>query len=114
MGTKTLLSIPLFIKRLLAAITPDALQSTILTSLHAKTPVQERALVVAREQYRAQWHEVWEKAGFDYVLCLPHPSPAIPKGTAEKATFASCGSMLIFNIVSLSYLHIVLCISFVI
>ncbi|KAL4068445.1 amidase signature domain-containing protein [Scleroderma yunnanense] len=101
-GTKTLLSIPLFIKRILAAVTPDALQSAILTSVHAKTPAQERALVVEREQYRAHWRDVLEESGFDYILCLPHPAPAIPRGTSEKATFASCGSMMIWNILDYS------------
>ncbi|KAG6329036.1 hypothetical protein ID866_10053, partial [Astraeus odoratus] len=44
-ATKSLLSMPLIVKRLLALFTSDTLQASVLTSVHAKTPTQERALI---------------------------------------------------------------------
>lgn len=97
--TKTLLSLPLWIKRLLALMISDPLYAGLLTKVHAKTPSEERALVVEREAYRARWHEAWEGESLDFVLTVPHATPAIPTNTAVKATFASCGYALIWNIV---------------
>ncbi|KAI6142600.1 amidase signature domain-containing protein [Pisolithus tinctorius] len=97
-ATKSLLSLPLFFKSLLARFTSDPVQYAMLTSVHAKSPSQERALVVAREEYRAKWREVWESNEWDFLVCAPHPSPAIPKGTAEKVTLVSCANMIIWNI----------------
>ncbi|KAI6038345.1 amidase signature domain-containing protein [Pisolithus marmoratus] len=97
-ATKSLLSLPLFLKSFLARFASDPVQYAMLTSVHTKSPSQERALVVAREEYRAKWREVWEHNGWDFLVCAPHPSPAIPKGTAEKVTLVSCANMMIWNI----------------
>ncbi|KAI6012059.1 amidase signature domain-containing protein, partial [Pisolithus microcarpus] len=98
-ATKSLLSLPQFLKSVLARFASDPVQSAMLTSVNTKSPSQERALVVAREEYRAKWREVWENNEWDFLVCAPHPSPAIPKGTAEKVTLVSCANMMIWNIV---------------
>ncbi|KAI6118647.1 amidase signature domain-containing protein [Pisolithus croceorrhizus] len=97
-ATKSLLSLPQFLKSVLARFASDPVQSAMLTSVNAKSPSQERALVVAREEYRAKWRGVWENNEWDFLVCAPHPSPAIPKGTAEKVTLVSCANMMIWNI----------------
>lgn len=97
-ATKSLLSLPQFLKSVLARFASDPVQSAMLTSVNTKSPSQERALVVAREEYRAKWREVWENNEWDFLVCAPHPSPAIPKGTAEKVTLVSCANMMIWNI----------------
>ncbi|KIK90589.1 hypothetical protein PAXRUDRAFT_831564 [Paxillus rubicundulus Ve08.2h10] len=114
-GVKSLLGMPLFVKQFLAMVTRgltgDEVWASMLEKFHTKTSEEERALVVAREAYRARWHEAWEAEGLDFVLLVPHPLPAIPSGTAEKVTLISCGYMMIFNI--LDYVAGVLPVSFV-
>ncbi|KIJ15384.1 hypothetical protein PAXINDRAFT_11929 [Paxillus involutus ATCC 200175] len=114
-GVKSLLGMPLFVKQFLAmltrGLTGDEVWASMLEKFHTKTSGEERALVVAREEYRARWHEAWEAEGLDFVLTVPHPLPAIPTGTAEKVTLTSCGYMMIFNI--LDYVAGVLPVSFV-
>ncbi|KAF9220805.1 amidase signature enzyme [Gyrodon lividus] len=101
-GVKSLLGMPLFVKQFMAMLTRkftgDEVWASMLEKLHTKTSSEERALVVAREEYRARWHEAWEAEGLDFVLTVPHPLPAIPAGTAEKVTLVSCGFTMIFNI----------------
>lgn len=102
-GSKFLLGMPLFIKRLLAmltrSLTGDELGASLIESLHTKTAAEERALVVARDEYRARWYDAWEEEGLDFVLTVPHPLPAIPKGTAEKVTLISAALGMICNMV---------------
>ncbi|KAF8841095.1 amidase signature enzyme [Paxillus ammoniavirescens] len=101
-GVKSLLGMPLFVKQFLAmltrGLTGDEVWASMLEKFHTKTSGEERALVVAREEYRARWHEAWEAEGLDFVLTVPHPLPAIPAGTAEKVTLISCSYTMIFNI----------------
>ncbi|KAF8841096.1 amidase signature enzyme [Paxillus ammoniavirescens] len=101
-GVRSLLRMPLFIKQCLAmwtrGLTGDEVWASMLEKFHTKTSEEERALVIAREEYRARWHEAWEAEGLDFVLTVPHPLPAIPTGTAEKVTLISCGYMMIFSI----------------
>jgi len=111
LGIKSLLGMPLWLKKFLAVVTRkltgDEVWASMLETLHTKSPAEERSLVVARDEYRAQWHQAWEAEELDFVLTVPHPLPAIPAGTAEKATLVSCGYMMIFNIVSVSPLFAV-------
>ncbi|KAF8438871.1 amidase signature domain-containing protein [Boletus edulis BED1] len=102
-ASKSLLEMPLFVKKLLAmftrSLTGDDVSASFTESLHTKTAAEERALVVARDQYRAQWYDAWEAEGLDFVLTVPHPMPAIPTGTAEKVTLISAALTMICNIV---------------
>jgi len=102
-ASKSLLEMPLFVKKFLAMLTRsftgDEVSASFTESLHTKTAVEERALVVARDQYRAQWYDAWEAEGLDFVLTVPHPMPAIPTGTAEKVTLIPSALTMICNIV---------------
>ncbi|KAH7882496.1 amidase signature domain-containing protein [Phlebopus sp. FC_14] len=104
-GLRSLLEMPLFVKKLLAKLTRrfngDVVWASMLENLHVKTPSQERALVVAREAYKARWHEAWDTEGLDFVLTVPHSLPGIPAGAAEKVTLVSASYVMIFNIVRL-------------
>ncbi|KAG2140696.1 amidase signature domain-containing protein [Suillus clintonianus] len=112
---RSLLGMPLWIKKIMAMITRkftgDEFGASMLETVHLKSPAEERALVVSRDEYRAKWHRAWEDEGFDFLLTVPHSLPAIPAGTAEKATLVSAGYMTIFNI--LDYVAGVLPVSFV-
>jgi hypothetical protein len=102
-SSKSLLEMPLFVKKLLAMLvrifTGDNVWASLIESSHAKTAAEERALVVARDEYRVRWHDAWEAEGLDFVLTAPHPMPAIPTGTAEKVTLISAALGMICNIV---------------
>lgn len=94
---------PLFIKKIIATLTRhltgDEVWTSLIEKLHTKTASEERALVIARDAYRLRWNEAWEAEGFDFVLTVPHPMPAIPTGTAEKVTLMSTALPMICNIV---------------
>ncbi|KAF9240451.1 amidase signature domain-containing protein [Melanogaster broomeanus] len=114
-GVKSILGMPLFVKQFMAMLTRkltgDEVWASMLEKMHTKSPSEERALVVERDEYRARWHEAWEADGLDFVLTVPHSLPAIPAGTAEKATLVSAAPTMIFNI--LDYAAGVLPVSFV-
>lgn len=103
-AVKSLLGMPLLLKKFLAMITRkltgDEVWASMLETLHLKSPAEERALVVSRDEHKAKWHKAWEDEGFDFLLTVPHALPAIPTGTAEKVTLVSASYMMIFNIVS--------------
>ncbi|KAH0834964.1 amidase signature domain-containing protein [Lanmaoa asiatica] len=102
-SSKSLLEMPFFIKKFIAMLirklTGDEVWASLIEKLHTKTASEERALVVARDEYRVRWHDAWEAEGLDFVLTVPHPMPAIPTGTAEKVTLISAALPMICNIV---------------
>lgn len=102
-GSRSLLEMPLFIKKIIAMLTRhlmgDEIWASLIEKLHPKTASEERELVVARDEYRARWHDAWEAEGLDFVLTVPHPMPAIPTGSAEKVTLISAALCMICNIV---------------
>jgi hypothetical protein len=104
LAVRSLLGMPLLLKKFLAMITRkftgDEVWALMLETLHLKSPAEERALVVSRDEYKAKWHQAWESEGFDFLLTVPHALPAIPTGTSEKVTLVSASYMMIFNIVS--------------
>ncbi|KAG2068532.1 amidase signature enzyme [Suillus decipiens] len=114
-AVRSLLAMPLFLKKILATITRkltgDEVWASMLETLHLKSPAEERALVVSRDEYKAKWHQAWENEGFDFLLTVPHALPAIPTGSAEKVTLVSASYMMIFNI--LDYVAGVLPVTFV-
>ncbi|KAG1726398.1 amidase signature domain-containing protein [Suillus lakei] len=101
LAVKSLLGMPLWLKKFLAMITRnftgDEVWASMLETLHLKSPAEERALVVSRDEYRAKWYKAWEDEGFDFLL--------------TKVTLVSAGYMMIFNI--LDYVAGVLPVSFV-
>ena len=74
--------------------------SQLYDIMHTKSVVQDRKSIVARDVYRARWHEKWIEEGLDFVLTVPHPFPALENGTSEQTTLMSAGYTLIFNLVS--------------
>ncbi|TFK41787.1 amidase signature domain-containing protein [Crucibulum laeve] len=95
-----LLRLPRFFKRLLSFSTrkTDPLATAFAQILHKKTVVEERELVVARDRYRAKWHEKWTEEGLDLVLTVPHALPAFEHGASAKATLVSAGYNFIFSV----------------
>jgi len=79
--------------------------------MHPKTAVQDRASIVARDVYRAEWHKKWTEEGLDFVLTVPHAFPALENGTSEQTTLMSAGYTLLFNL--LDYTAGVLPVTFV-
>lgn len=112
---KSLLGMPLWLKKFLAMVTRkstgDEVWASMLETIHLKSPAEERVLVVSRDEYREKWHQAWEDERFDFLLTVPHSLPAIPAGTAEKVTLVSAAYTMIFNI--LDYAAGVLPVSFV-
>lgn len=102
-SSKSLLEMPFFVKKIIAMLTRhltgDEIWASLIEKLHIKTASEERALVVARDEYRDRWHDAWEAEGLDFVLTVPHPLPAIPAGAAEKVTLMSAALTMICNIV---------------
>ena len=77
--------------------------SQLYGMMHTKTTVQDRKSIVARDLYRAEWHERWKEEGLDFVLTVPHAFPALENGTSEQTTLMSAGYTLIFNLVSFDF-----------
>lgn len=67
--------------------------------MHSKTILEERALVVQRDEHRAAWHSRWAEEDLDFVLTVPFPLPALENGTSEKASLMTAGYTFIFNVV---------------
>ena len=100
----SLLHLPKILKKILAFFTRqtggDPMASQLYDIMHTKSVVQDRKSIVARDVYRARWHEKWIEEGLDFVLTVPHPFPALENGTSEQTTLMSAGYTLIFNLVS--------------
>lgn len=96
-----LFSLPRWFKKLLSFFnrSRDPLFADMIQLLHPKTVLEERDLVVRREEYRAAWHDQWIEEGLDFVLSVPHSLPALPHGGALKATLMSTGFTFIPSLV---------------
>jgi Asp-tRNA(Asn)/Glu-tRNA(Gln) amidotransferase A subunit family amidase len=112
---RSLSGMPLWLKKFLAMVTRkftgDEVWASMLEKFHPKTPAEERALVLSRDEHRERWYQAWEYEGLDFVLTVPHALPAIPAGTAEKVTLVSASYSMMFNI--LDFVAGVLPVSFV-
>ncbi|KAF9525439.1 amidase signature domain-containing protein [Crepidotus variabilis] len=99
-----LLQMPRFIKNILAWFmsSTDPLSSDLHKLMHTKTVVEERDLVVARDRYRAEWHQKWIEEGLDFVLTVPSPFPATEHGASEKTTLISAGYTFLFSLLDYS------------
>jgi len=62
---------------------------------------EEHALFVKKDIYLAEWNKSLNENRLDFVLALPVPVPAIPRGSTGKATLMSAAGCLIYNLVSL-------------
>lgn len=113
----TIVGLPLFIKRLMAAslrlLSRPAGRNDgwagIVESLHTKTAVEERDLIVEREDYKAKWRQAMKDQGIDFILCPVHALPPLPhKGTAVASLIAS-NYCFMYNFVSISNLNCECC-----
>jgi len=96
-----LLRFPKFIKKILSYFSrsSDPMSSELYDILHTKTIIEDRNNVAARDRYRAEWHRNWTEEGFDFILTVPFPFPAIENGASEKTTLMCVGYTLLFNLV---------------
>ncbi|KAJ6614756.1 amidase signature domain-containing protein [Mycena sp. CBHHK59/15] len=99
-GTIGLLALPRLVKAVLAWFSrkADPFYARLLGAMHPKSVVQERALVAARDELRAEWHARWSAEHLDFVLTVPHPLPALENGTGERASLMSAGPTFLFNL----------------
>ncbi|KAI9457912.1 amidase signature domain-containing protein [Boletus coccyginus] len=108
-GSKFLLELPWFAKKILAMLTRlltgDEVWASLIEALHTKTAAEERALVLARDEYRVRWYDAWEAEGLDFVLTVPHPVPAIPTGTAEKVTLISAAVDCVAGVLPVTFVN---------
>ncbi|KAJ7041561.1 amidase signature domain-containing protein [Mycena alexandri] len=112
-GTIGLLALPRFVKNIMAwwNRTTDPFYASLLNVMYPKSVLEQRALVVRRDEIRAEWHERWTEENLDFVLTVPHPLPALENGTGERASLMSAGYSFLFNI--LNYTAGVLPVTFV-
>ncbi|KAH6908789.1 amidase signature domain-containing protein [Coprinopsis sp. MPI-PUGE-AT-0042] len=92
-----LFRLPRIVKKLLAFFSSDPFTADSYESMHPKTILENRAAIVARDEYRARWHKKWIDEGLDFVISVPHPLPAFEHGGAAKATLHSVGMTFVFN-----------------
>ncbi|KAJ7051365.1 amidase signature domain-containing protein [Mycena amicta] len=98
-STLSLLSLPRLLKRFLAFFTrrSDPFAATLLSVMHPKSVLEQRALVVQRDAFRAAWHDRWTEENLDFVLSVAHPLPALENGSGEKASLLSAGYTFLWN-----------------
>jgi len=96
-----LLQLPRILKKILSFFirSKDPMASQLYNIMHPKTCVQDRQSIMARDVYRAEWHEKWTEEGLDFVLTVPHAFPALENGSSEQ-TLMSAGYTLLFNLAS--------------
>ncbi|PPQ96326.1 hypothetical protein CVT26_004952 [Gymnopilus dilepis] len=95
-----LMSLPRPIKKILSCFihSNDPLSSQLYDTLHAKTALQDRENVVARDLYRAEWHRRWTELGLDFILTVPIAFPAPANNESVKTTLMSAGYTFLFNL----------------
>ncbi|KAJ6571536.1 amidase signature domain-containing protein [Mycena capillaripes] len=100
LSTLSLLSLPRLFKSLLAFLHrhTDPFYASLLRVMYPKSVVEERELIVQRDEARAAWFERWERERVDFVLTVPHPLPALENGTGEKASLMSATYTFLWNI----------------
>ncbi|KAJ7637327.1 amidase signature domain-containing protein [Mycena polygramma] len=99
-ATIRLLALPRLLKSLLAYLhrLTDPFYASLLRVMSPKSTLQQRELVVRRDEARAGWHERWTEENLDFLLTVPHPLPALECGTGERASLMSAGYTFLFNI----------------
>ncbi|KAF8970071.1 amidase signature domain-containing protein [Flammula alnicola] len=100
MSILELLNLPKFIKKIFSYFmrSSDPMSSQLYNIMHAKTVVEDRHNVAARDAYRAEWHKKWLEEGLDFVLTVPMSLPAIENGASEKTTLISAGYTFLFSL----------------
>jgi hypothetical protein len=104
-STIGLVNMPRFFKKLLASYyrSRDPVYAGLLGVMHSKSILEERQLVVKRDEFRQRWNDQWIDEGLDFVLTVTSPFPALANGTSEKASMMSAGYTFLFSLVSGPY-----------
>lgn len=99
-STIALVNLPRVVKKLIASYyrSSDPIYASLLDVMHPKSIVEERELVVKRDQFRLEWNEKWTEEGLDFALTVPTPFPALENGTAVKASMMSAGYAFLFSL----------------
>lgn len=100
----SLLQLPKFLKWMLSAITSltsaDRITAALLKLMHTKTIMEERANIVARDEYRRRWAERWREEGLDFVITVPMALPALQHGESLQTSLIGAGYTFLFSLVS--------------
>ncbi|KAG8533743.1 uncharacterized protein KY384_001484 [Bacidia gigantensis] len=75
----------------------DRIWANLLAGWTEKSSFEQWRLVAKREAYKADWHEWWNREGFDFLLTPIHATPAVPHGGMKEAV-SSCGYTFLFNL----------------
>ncbi|KAJ7362226.1 amidase signature domain-containing protein [Mycena albidolilacea] len=99
-GTIDLLALPRLFKRFMAWMNraADPFYANLLEVLYPKSILEERSLIVQRDEFRSKWHDAWTEAHLDFVLTVPHPLPALENGTGARASLMSACPTFLFSI----------------
>ena len=95
--------LPRFVKKVyywyVKYIKGDEQWAELLKDWHPKTADENWQLVAQREAYKASWHAWWEneKQSFDFILCPPNATPAVPHDGMHDAV-SSCLYTFLFNL----------------
>ncbi|KAI0319451.1 amidase signature enzyme [Amylostereum chailletii] len=93
-------ALPAFVKTLLSYLLPDP-DAALLRGFNRKTIVEERELIVEREEWKRIWKQSWQNAGLDFVLSAPAAIPAMPRGGTATSGLGLANYLLLFNILDL-------------
>ena len=95
-------ALPRWIKRVYAwylrHIHKDEIYAGLVENWYEKTVEEYLALIARREEYRAQWFDMWKEEALDFVLTVPNALPAVPHG-GMKQGWKACGYTFLFNLV---------------
>ncbi|EAU82124.2 amidase [Coprinopsis cinerea okayama7 len=97
-----LFNLPRIVKKIFAYFlkSSDPFAAEVYKSMHPLTVLEDRAAIVSRDEYRAQWHKKWIDEGLDFLITVPHPLPAFPHGGGVKVSLMSVGVTFLFNLAS--------------
>ena len=76
----------------------DEIYAGLVENWYEKTVEEYLALIARREEYRAQWFDMWKEEALDFVLTVPNALPAVPHG-GMKQGWKACGYTFLFNLV---------------
>ncbi|KAF5324089.1 hypothetical protein D9619_011410 [Psilocybe cf. subviscida] len=102
----SLLQLPKFLKRMLSTITclisADRITAALLKLMHTKTVMEERANIVARNEYRRRWAERWREEGLDFVVTVLMALPAVKHGESQQSSLIGAGYTFLFSLLDYS------------
>ncbi|KAI5290928.1 hypothetical protein KEM54_006978 [Ascosphaera aggregata] len=81
----------------------DSVYAYLLKDFGPKTAAEQWKLVAQREEYRATWHEWWNKPeqSYDFILSPVNATPALPHKAMHEGV-SSCGYTFLWNLLDYS------------